>query len=216
MTIEEFAQVKALIEEEYGVAFSEDRELLWFHRLKGYPAELVREAVGRCIERSPYRPQLANLMEHLRPTKDEERDARTSGAALAWLHARAAIADPYRSHLFEDRAVPLAIEALGGIYELSQKESDELDTFTRKEFERIHSALAATGRAHPSGYAVGLVETTNRTVEGGLDALVDVVKVGGPDDGAVLRMLTRHTDIYRRGEEGRTKGAIPAHIELTE
>src|SRR5207253_3277119 len=162
MTDEGVTKTLAMFEATYGTTYSEAQVLTWRAILADVPDEAGMKACIAVMRTSPHPPKPSDVWTRCQPSKDEAQAQRQSEATLAWLHVRESIDNPYCSVLFEDRAIPLAISALGGIMELSQKTSEELDTFTRKDFERVYTSFKITGREHPTGYIAGFVETHNR------------------------------------------------------
>lgn len=202
MTRDTFLRIVAVLEAAYREKFDAQRRDVWWTLLSDLPDDLAMRATVECCRTSPYPPKPADIWARCQPSAE----AREADAIAAWREARRAIADTYASWVFEDRAIPLVLEALGGTRLLSQKTDEDLDTWTRKEFLSAYKAFHTTGQQHETGKIIGLIEQGN-TANGYAVAyaLIEVNRAGVTVE---RRLLTAATPEH-------VEGGQPVRFEAT-
>jgi len=127
--------------------------------LDDLPFAAVATAIKRAIRESKFMPSGRELRELAGAANPEMR------ALEAWVAVKRAIAavGAYESVNFDDPAVNAAIRSLGGWRRLCSLDSEELDKWTRKEFEKAYTAYASAPSLHPdlTRHLPGIHESNN-------------------------------------------------------
>lgn len=121
--------------------------------------EDVERAVGQALRSSQRMPAPAELRELAGEMPAAMRAVRAWDALKGAMRRHGA----YQSIEFDDRAINAAVRSLGGWQRLCSLESEELDKWTRKDFEKAYLAHLKHGVSDEAGaYLVGVIEATNR------------------------------------------------------
>ncbi len=123
--------------------------------LQDLPISAVEKAIARSIATSKRMPVPADLRELSGDIPAATR------AVKAWAKVKDSIRriGAYSSVNFDDPITNATIRALGGWTRLCSTDSEELDKWTRKDFERIYSALSNGGVSSDEGkYLAGIHE----------------------------------------------------------
>ncbi len=126
--------------------------------LSDLPIGDVEAAIGRAMRSSRFMPRPVELRELTGEVTPAAR------AVHAWQAVKKAIREhgAYASVDFEDRAVNAALRSLGGWLRICSSESEELDKWTRKDFEKLYAAFATSGVTEDSSrYLPGTHEGEN-------------------------------------------------------
>lgn len=127
--------------------------------LRDLDLSTVQKAVALGIRDSKFMPPPAALREF---AGDEPVGVR---CVRAWDAVKRAIREhgAYQSISFDDPAVNAAIRSLGGWVKICSLDSEELDKWTRKDFEKVYSGFSQHGVAPESArYLDGLHEREAR------------------------------------------------------
>jgi uncharacterized protein DUF6475 len=113
----------------------------YWRALRDVPIEAVEKAVDAALAQCKHMPRGVELRELAGEMPVSTR------AVQAWEAVRRAIAKHgvYRSVNFDDPVINATLRNLGGWQKLCATESEEAEKWLRKDFERIYSALCASG-----------------------------------------------------------------------
>jgi hypothetical protein len=127
--------------------------------LKSLDLAEFERAVGKALESSRFMPTPVELRELAGEMSSNAR------ATHAWNEVRKAIRGKgaWASVAFDCPAINAAVRNLGGWRRLCSLDSEELDKWTRKEFEKVYGTLLQTGFPDYEGrYLEGVHEADNR------------------------------------------------------
>jgi len=118
----------------------------------------INKAVRRAISECDRMPRPKDLRELAGEMPTSTRAAIAWGAVVKTISAHGS----YESVDFDDKTINATIRNMGGWTMLCSKNSDELHTWSRKEFERIYSALSSSPiQAEAYAYLPGKIEEQN-------------------------------------------------------
>lgn len=161
-TIDEQRELVALITDVlgfYGQTTSPFALQVWLQACEGHEVEQVRRALGRHAtdpERGQFAPKPADLVRELRGTH-------TDRSLLAWgkLHEAMQRVGAYTSVVFDDPAIHVAVEDLGGWPRICRSTVEELPHLQRR-FCQSHRAYSTRPDTAYPPRLVGEHEATNR------------------------------------------------------
>lgn len=139
-----------------GTPLDEARSRAYWMALDDLPIEAIERAVRSALRSARFFPRPVELREACGDIPPAGR------AAIAFEAVRRAIREQgaYRSVAFDDPLVNATVRNLGGWPRLCGQTKDELDKWTRKDFERVYAALAAVPALEPqaTAYLTGIHE----------------------------------------------------------
>ena len=106
--------------------------------LRDLPIDAVQEAVAKAMTGSRFMPVPRELRDLAGVASSEQK------AIMAWAAVKGAIREvgSYRSVSFDDPTTNAAVRSLGGWPRVCGTDSEELDKWTAKEFQRLYRELA--------------------------------------------------------------------------
>ena len=166
----------------YGQDVSRFALLVWLQACDGRSVEEVRRALGRYAtdpERGHFAPKPADLVRELQGTQ-------TDRSLVAWGTVNAAMqrVGAYESVVFDDPAIHIAIEDIGGWVAICRSDVDELPHLQRR-FCASHRAATSMPGAHPPRL-IGEHEAANR-LQG--RRVAPPVYIGDPDRAREVELL---------------------------
>ncbi len=117
----------------------------------------VRRAAVDAVRTCRFMPTAAELRERIH-------GGSANRALIAWPEVMAAVASVggYRTVVFADPVTNAAVHNVGGWQRLCEADSNELDRFIRKDFEKAYAALAAHGMGNTKPHT-GIFDRENGT-----------------------------------------------------
>lgn len=162
----QFVRIITGLADVYGRELSPFALEVYWETLAELPIDAIDRAAMSCAKGGRFMPTPADLRAAAGIASPKDR------AQLAWETVRRHIGriGGYASVDFEDRATNATIRGLGGWVNLTARETEELDTYTRHAFLQAYPAWAGRSAGEAGDHLPGIMEQT----EGGRAMLVTV------------------------------------------